>query len=114
MRNFPSMPKLTSAARCDNATKICFRYRGGRRHARLYDVLMTLDDPGGPCRIVIREALPRGADAPPLTSGRLNAVRLMRALDLVGLVEQITARDDARSEPGRLLWDAHLRLPWGP
>ncbi|MGF6973648.1 hypothetical protein QFZ94_002075 [Paraburkholderia sp. JPY465] len=98
----------------NDATRICFRYRGGRRHARFYDVLMTLDDPGGACRIEMREALPCGADTPPLTSGRLNAARLMRALDLIGLVERITARDDARSEPGRLLCDAHLQLPWRP
>lgn len=114
MRNRPLMPTLTPAASRDDATKICFRYRGGRRHARLYDVLITLGDPGGACRIEIREALPCGADTPPLTSGRLSAVRLMRALDLIGLVERITSHDDARSEPGRLLCDAHLQLPWRP
>ncbi|MBB5428952.1 hypothetical protein OKW33_006195 [Paraburkholderia atlantica] len=114
MPNLLLMPKPTSAASCDDTTKICFRYRGGRRHARLYDVLMTLGDPGGACRIEIREALPCGVDTLPLTPGRLNAARLMRALDLIGLVERITARDDARSEPGRLLCDAHLQLPWHP
>ncbi|WP_233837743.1 hypothetical protein [Paraburkholderia sp. ZP32-5] len=111
MRNLSSKPKATAADTRDEAAEICFRYRSGPRRARHYDVLMTLGDPGGTCRLAIREALPDDADLPPLTSGRVNATRLMRALDLIGLVERITSQDNAPSEPGRLLYDAHLHMP---
>lgn len=43
VRNLPVMPKIRAAAGGDPAT-FCFRYRGGRRHHGLYDVLMTLND----------------------------------------------------------------------
>lgn len=114
MRNLPAQPNLAATPERGDAARICFRYRGGRRHRRLYDVFMTLDDPGGTCHIEIREALPVSADVPPFTSGRLNAMRLMRALDLIGLVKRITSRDHAPTEPGRLLYDAHMQIPWHP
>ncbi|WP_321937816.1 hypothetical protein [Paraburkholderia sp. J8-2] len=113
MRNLPVMPKITAAAVGDPAT-FCFRYRSGRRHHRLYDVLMTLNDPGGICHIEVCHALPAGADLPPLAAGRLNAARLTRAVDLLGLLKQVTAHDHTRLQPGRLVFDAHMQLPWRP
>ena len=59
-------------------------------------------------------ALPAGADLPPLAWGRLDAERLTRAVDLIGLVKQVTARDHTRLQPGRLVFDAHLQVAWPP
>jgi len=114
MRDLFTMPKIGAATSGDGPTIFCFRYRGGRRHRRLYDVLMTLDEPAGVCHIEICHALPAGADLPPFAAGRLNAARLTRAVDLVGLVKQITSRDHTRLQPGRLVFDAHMQLPWRP
>jgi len=114
VRNVPPMPKVIAATGRDEPTQFCFRYRAGQRHHRLYDVLMTLNEPGGVCHIDVCHALPAGADFPPLASGRLNAARLLRAVDLVGLVKQVTSRDHTRLQPGRLVFDGHLQLPWRP
>lgn len=114
MRDPPAMPKITAGTSADGPTIFCFRYRGGRRHRRLYDVLMTLNEPGGVCHIEICHALPAGADLPPFAAGRLNAARLKRAVDLIGLVKQVTSRDRTTLQPGRLVFDAHMELPWRP
>jgi len=114
VRNAPAIPKVIATTGHEETTKFCFRYRAGRRHHRLYDVLMTLNEPGGVCHIEVCHALPAGADLPPLACGRLNAARLLRAVDLVGLVKQVTSRDHLRLQPGRLVFDGHLQLPWRP
>jgi hypothetical protein len=114
MRDLPIMPKITAATGGGDPTKLCFRYRGGRRHRRLYDVLMTLNEPGGVCHVEVCHALPAGADLPPFAAGRLNAARLTRAVNLIGLVKQVTSRDHTRLQPGRLVFDAHMQLPWRP
>ncbi|WP_321899312.1 hypothetical protein [Paraburkholderia heleia] len=114
MRTLPTMPKITAAASGDDPAKFCFRYRGGRHHRRHYDVLMTLNETSGVCHIEVCHALPAGADLPLFASGRLNAARLARAVDLIGLVKQVTARDHTRLQPGRLVFDAHMPLPWRP
>lgn len=114
MQNLPIVQRVTVDTRTDEPAKFCFRYRGGRRHHRLYDVLMTLDEPGGVCHIEVCHALPASADLPALTSGHLDAARLMRALDLIGLVKRVTSRDHTTRQPGRLVFDAHMQLPWRP
>ncbi len=114
VRNLPITPKITAAAAGGPPATFCFRYRSGRRHHRLYDVLMTLNEPGGACHIEVCHALPAGADLPPFAAGRLNAARLTRAVDLIGLVKQVTARDHTKLQPGRLVFDAHMQLPWRP
>ena len=113
MRSVPNVPKVIAAASRDQTATFFFRYRGGRRRRR-YDVLIAVNESGSVCHIEVCHALPADADPPPLATGRLSAARLMRAVDLVGLVGQIASRDHARMEPGRLVFDGHLRLPWLP
>jgi len=113
VRNVTNVPKVITAASRDKPATFFFRYRGGRRRRR-YDVLMTLNESRGVCHIEVCHALAADADLPPLATGRLSAARLMHAVDLVGLVGQIASRDHARMEPGRLVFDGHLRLPWLP
>ena len=113
MRNVPNVPKVIAAASRDQTATFFFRYRGGRRRRR-YDVLIALNESGSVCHIEVCHALPADADPPPLATGRLSAARLMRAVDLVGLVGQIASRDHARTEPGRLVFDGHLQLPSRP
>lgn len=48
-----------------NPARFCFRYRGGRRHRRLYDVVITLGDTGAGCHIEVYRTLPVSDDDPP-------------------------------------------------
>lgn len=103
-------PASAISATRDEPARLCFRYDSGGKHPRVYDVILTLDDPDV-CRIEICHAMPAGADLPPFTGGRISTVRLMRAVDLVGLVKQVTRQDRTTFRPGRLVFDAHLRTP---
>lgn len=107
--------KVMAATGRDEPARFCFRYRGGRRHRRLYDVVITLGDTGAGCHIEVYHALPvSDDDPPPFASGHLDAARLMRAVDLLGLVKRVTSHDHAAWQPGRLVFDAHLHIPWRP
>ncbi len=114
VRERSTMPKTVAVNCSEEPAKFCFRYRGGRGHRRLYDVLVTLNEPGGVCHIEVWHAMPKGADLPLFASGRLNAARLTRASELIGLVKQVTSRDHTRLSPGHLVFDAHMQLPWRP
>ena len=114
MQNPLTPQKILAAGLHDDPAKFCFRYRGGRRHHRLYDVLMTLDDAGDVCHIEVYHALPAGDDLPPFASGHLDAARLTRAVDLLGLVKRVAGHDHTMRQPGKLIYEAHMQLPWLP
>jgi hypothetical protein len=75
---------------------------------------MTLDDTGDVCHIEVYHALPVGDDRPPLASGHLDAARLVHAVDLIGLVKRVASHDHTMREPGKLVYDAHMQMPWLP
>ena len=52
----PTLPKVIAATGRDEPTQFCFRYRAGRRHQRLYDVLTTLNESGSACHIEVCHA----------------------------------------------------------
>jgi hypothetical protein len=92
-------------------TRFCFRYRHARQHARLYDVLIVLDGTTRACRVEIRHAAAIIDDLPPLSSGRLSAARLRKAVSLLGLIERMTRNDRTANISGTLVDIIHLQSP---
>jgi hypothetical protein len=92
-------------------TRFCFRYRHARHHARLYDVLIVLDGTTRACRVEIRHAAAIIDDLPPLSSGRLSAACLRKAVSLLGLIERMIRNDRTANIPGTLVDIIHLQGP---
>lgn len=104
-------PIARSRGRQSAVTRFCFRYRHARHHARLYDVLIILDDTTRACRVEFRHAAAIIDDLPPLSSGRLSAACLRKAVSLLGLIERIIRNDRTANVPGTLVEIIHLQGP---
>ncbi|ASW03447.1 hypothetical protein [Paraburkholderia aromaticivorans] len=73
-------------------------------------MLIVLDDATRACRLEIRHALTVD-DLPPLSSGRLSATCLRKAVSLLGLVERLTRNDRTANIPGTLVANIHRQAP---
>ncbi|MDR6203927.1 hypothetical protein [Paraburkholderia graminis] len=102
-------PIAPASGRGAAVTRFSFCYRGARHDARLYEALIVLDEKASACRIEIRHASSIADDLPPLSSGRLSAARLSKAVGLLGLIERMTRHDRSANVPGTLVSIAHLQ-----
>lgn len=74
-------------------------------------MLIVLDAAPRACRVEIRHAAAAIDDLPPLSSGRLSAACLRKAVSLLGLIGHMTRNDRTANIPGTLVDIVHLQGP---